>query len=156
MSELTFGEPLHLLDAGEYHPWVAATFDSVKQGARLRLMGVAPLLRWLLTVVAGRKINSARVATTFPMFQRELTDVGNSSDISTFLVTESTNGWKQHLSDPISGNWVWNVKATKGSLCLRCTAMQPFSCLRAQRRPQLYSGTFLSKISDTHRITDTP
>ena len=65
MSDLTFGEPLHLLDAGEYNPWVAATFGSVKQGARIRLMGVIPLLRWLTTLVAGRKINSVRVDTTF-------------------------------------------------------------------------------------------
>ena len=67
MSELTFGEPLHLLEAGEYNPWVAATFNSVKQGARLRLMGVAPLLKWLINLVAGHKINSARVATTSPL-----------------------------------------------------------------------------------------
>lgn len=124
MSELTFGEPLHLLEAGEYNPWVAATFDSVKQGARLRLMGIAPLLKWLVTLVAGRKINSARVAITFPLFHGRRLTLSNSSVTSTSLAIESTNDCKRHPSDLISGNWFWNVKAMTGSLCLRCIVMQ--------------------------------
>lgn len=64
MSDLTFGEPLNLLDAGNYNPWVAATFGSVKQGTRLRLLGVVPLLKWLIIRVAGQKMISARVVTT--------------------------------------------------------------------------------------------
>lgn len=38
MGDLTFGEPLHMLDNGEYDPWVPVIFKNVKEGVKLSLI----------------------------------------------------------------------------------------------------------------------
>ncbi|KAF2687258.1 cytochrome P450 [Lentithecium fluviatile CBS 122367] len=44
MGDLTFGEPLHMLDNAEYDPWVKVIFASIKTGSRLSIMMHYPLL----------------------------------------------------------------------------------------------------------------
>lgn len=44
MGDLTFGEPLHMLDNGEYDPWVSIIFASIKFGTRLGIMQHYPAL----------------------------------------------------------------------------------------------------------------
>ena len=38
MGDLTFGEPLHMLDNAEYDPWVRAIFANIKRGVQLGLL----------------------------------------------------------------------------------------------------------------------
>ncbi|KAH8732355.1 cytochrome P450 [Phaeosphaeriaceae sp. PMI808] len=38
MGDLTFGEPLHMLENAEYDPWVSIIFSSIKVGSRISLM----------------------------------------------------------------------------------------------------------------------
>jgi cytochrome P450 len=38
MGDLTFGEPLHMLDNAEYDPWVRAIFANIKRGVQLGLI----------------------------------------------------------------------------------------------------------------------
>lgn len=38
MGDLTFGEPLHMLDNAEYDPWVQAIFGGIKRGIQLGLI----------------------------------------------------------------------------------------------------------------------
>lgn len=44
MGDLTFGESLHMLDSGQYDPWVSQIFGSVKTSARLVIMVRYPIL----------------------------------------------------------------------------------------------------------------
>ncbi|CAO2647926.1 Nn.00g088480.m01.CDS01 [Neocucurbitaria sp. VM-36] len=43
MGDLTFGEPLHMLDNAEYDPWVKVIFSSIKIASRLTIMRNYPL-----------------------------------------------------------------------------------------------------------------
>lgn len=49
IADLSFGEPLHLLDRGEYIPWVSIIFDSAKfaawSGVLQKMLG-SPLDKW--------------------------------------------------------------------------------------------------------------
>jgi cytochrome P450 len=38
MGDLTFGEPLHMLDSGEYDPWVRIIFENIKRGVQLSVI----------------------------------------------------------------------------------------------------------------------
>jgi cytochrome P450 len=44
MGDLTFGEPLHMLDNAEYDPWVSIIFGSVKLGTRVGVLFNWPIL----------------------------------------------------------------------------------------------------------------
>ncbi|KAF2016207.1 cytochrome P450 [Aaosphaeria arxii CBS 175.79] len=44
MGDLTFGEPLHMLDNAEYDPWVSIIFKALKLGSRLALLHHYPIL----------------------------------------------------------------------------------------------------------------
>jgi len=47
MGDLTFGEPLHMLDQAEYDPWVQAIFGSIKVGNRIAVITSHPITRRL-------------------------------------------------------------------------------------------------------------
>ena len=54
IADLSFGEPLHLLDKGEYIPWVSIISDSAKFAARsgvLQKMLGPPLDRWFASLL---------------------------------------------------------------------------------------------------------
>ncbi|KAF2263753.1 cytochrome P450 [Lojkania enalia] len=44
MGDLTFGEPLHMLDNAEYDPWVSIIFASIRFGSRLGILNFYPML----------------------------------------------------------------------------------------------------------------
>ena len=44
MGDLTFGEPLNMLDDGDYHPWVAAVFAGFRFGTYLHCIRCYPFL----------------------------------------------------------------------------------------------------------------
>ncbi|PVI01258.1 cytochrome P450 [Periconia macrospinosa] len=48
MGDLTFGEPLGLLENSEYTPWVKAVFGGLKAGTILRIGMHIPALAWLV------------------------------------------------------------------------------------------------------------
>lgn len=63
MGDLTFGEPLHLLDNAEYDDWVKLIFRSVKFATRLGIMQYYPILEkpfktLLLMLFATQRSNS--------------------------------------------------------------------------------------------------
>ncbi|KAH8723085.1 cytochrome P450 [Phaeosphaeriaceae sp. PMI808] len=61
MADLTFGEPLHLLDNAEYNPWIQVIFASIKRGT---LMGIFfiyyPLAKRILFALLGKQIATFR------------------------------------------------------------------------------------------------
>jgi len=52
MADLTFGEPLGMLESSEYTPWVKAVFEGFKFGViwnlRLEYPILAPIAEWLV------------------------------------------------------------------------------------------------------------
>lgn len=42
MADLTFAEPLHMLEGSEYSPWVKTIFASIKIAARIRVLRKVP------------------------------------------------------------------------------------------------------------------
>ncbi|KAH7380109.1 cytochrome P450 [Pyrenochaeta sp. MPI-SDFR-AT-0127] len=48
MGDLTFGEPLHMLEDAEYDPWVRAIFANIKIASKASVMMKYPLLRGAL------------------------------------------------------------------------------------------------------------
>ena len=49
MADLTFAEPLYMLEGSDYVPWVKTIFASIKIASRIRVMN---RIRWL-----GRTVN---------------------------------------------------------------------------------------------------
>ena len=60
MGDLTFGEPLHMLDNAEYVPWVKIIFGSVKVGSRLSVLNHYPLLSRVFKAVVPNSWNKKR------------------------------------------------------------------------------------------------
>lgn len=53
MADLTFSEPLYMLEGSEYSPWVRTIFGSIKAAARMRVLSRVPGLNQLLSIVLG-------------------------------------------------------------------------------------------------------
>lgn len=53
MGDLTFGEPLHMLDKNEYDPWVSIIFSSIKIATKLSVMTFYPFLSQVFKVAFG-------------------------------------------------------------------------------------------------------
>ena len=62
MSDLAFGEPLHLLEHQnpKYVPWIAAVFNSLQAGVIFRSMRYWPTLYRILRFIAGKKLREKR------------------------------------------------------------------------------------------------
>ncbi|KAH7026785.1 cytochrome P450 [Macrophomina phaseolina] len=60
MGELAFGEPLGMLDKGEYTPWVTATFNNVKAGVIARMGLEYPTLRHIMSVLMPKSLSDSR------------------------------------------------------------------------------------------------
>jgi cytochrome P450 len=44
MGDLTFGEPLHMLDKNSWDPWVSIVFDGIKMGSKMSIIMNYPLI----------------------------------------------------------------------------------------------------------------
>lgn len=62
MGDLTFGEPLHLLENNEYSPWVDSVFGGFKAGDISRITLEYPLLRAIWKLVMPRSLVAMRKA----------------------------------------------------------------------------------------------
>ncbi|KAF2006836.1 cytochrome P450 [Amniculicola lignicola CBS 123094] len=67
MADLTFGAPLHMLDNGDYDPWVKLIFASIKMGTRISILTHYPLLfrqfkRFVPQTVNKKRVQHARFA----------------------------------------------------------------------------------------------
>ncbi|ORX98759.1 cytochrome P450 [Clohesyomyces aquaticus] len=71
MGDLTFGEPLHMLDNAEYDPWVKVIFASIVFGTRLGIVNHYPILRNLVRKMMPNKMIKLR----YTHFQHSVTRV---------------------------------------------------------------------------------
>lgn len=59
MADLTFAEPLYMLEGSSYTPWVKAIFGSIKVASRMRVIseipGIGTTLKFLLAPIIKRK-----------------------------------------------------------------------------------------------------
>ncbi|CAI6100760.1 unnamed protein product [Clonostachys chloroleuca] len=60
MAELTFGEPLGLLEGSKYSPWVANIFQAIKAGPVVQMGHYYPLLGYFLKFLAPKKLQEMR------------------------------------------------------------------------------------------------
>lgn len=56
MGDLAFGEPLGMLDTGEYTPWVKAVFGGLKMGTYFRIGKEFPLLEFFMSVFTPQSL----------------------------------------------------------------------------------------------------
>lgn len=61
MGDLTFAEPLHMLEGSEYSPWVATIFASIKSMTRLRAVRLIPGMTTLLNIFLTKAIRRKQV-----------------------------------------------------------------------------------------------
>lgn len=66
MADLTFAEPLHMLQGSAYSPWVAKIFASIKIAARMRVLSDLPFVGWILPSLLGRLFSGKKVC--LPLF----------------------------------------------------------------------------------------
>jgi cytochrome P450 len=62
MGDLTFGEPLHMLDNAEYDPWVSTIFASLKIGSYFSVMMSYPWLWRAFKKYVPESVNKKRMA----------------------------------------------------------------------------------------------
>lgn len=61
MGDLTFGEPLHMLDKAEYDPWVRIVFGALKIGVRINLIHAHyPILSKVIKLILEKRILKIR------------------------------------------------------------------------------------------------
>lgn len=60
MAELTFGEPLGLLEGSKYSPWLANIFQAIKAGPVVQMGHYYPLLGYFLKFLAPKKLQEMR------------------------------------------------------------------------------------------------
>jgi cytochrome P450 len=60
MGDLAFGEPLGLLQASEYTPWVKAVFLSIKAGTFLRMARQYPVFQNIVELLTPRSLKEKR------------------------------------------------------------------------------------------------
>jgi cytochrome P450 len=60
MGDLTFGEPLGMLDSADYHPWVADIFSNFRFGAYLHSIRNYPALESILLKMIPKSIEQKR------------------------------------------------------------------------------------------------
>ncbi|CAH0058112.1 unnamed protein product [Clonostachys solani] len=60
MAELTFGEPLGLLEGSKYSPWVSNIFQAIKAGPVMQMGLYYPLLGYILKSLAPKKLQELR------------------------------------------------------------------------------------------------
>lgn len=60
MGDLTFGDPLGMLDNDDYHPWVATIFQSIKFGSLIHMMRYFPAFEDFLFRVVLPRFAAAR------------------------------------------------------------------------------------------------
>ena len=61
MGDLTFGEPLHMLESAEYDPWVSIIFAGIKVGTRIAILHSYPTLYAIFKALIPRSIQQTRV-----------------------------------------------------------------------------------------------
>ncbi|KNG49528.1 cytochrome p450 protein [Stemphylium lycopersici] len=61
MGDLTFGEPLHMLDNAEYDPWVKQIFGSLKVQTYLSVVTLYPWLWRLFTKIVPESVNKMKM-----------------------------------------------------------------------------------------------
>lgn len=61
MADLTFGEPLHLLDNSEYNSWIQVIFKGIKRGTLMSIFfNYYPLAKFMLFTLLGKRIATFR------------------------------------------------------------------------------------------------
>ncbi|KAF2014226.1 cytochrome P450 [Aaosphaeria arxii CBS 175.79] len=61
MSDLTFGEPLYLLDNDDYIPWVKNIFESIRTGSKIGIVRYWPSVMKFVKAIAGNAAQKKRV-----------------------------------------------------------------------------------------------
>ena len=79
MADLTFAEPLNMLEGSEYSPWVKTIFASIKIASRMRVLtslpGIGQVIQLLLGKVAKQKqVSFDAVLTPFHCYLRATID----------------------------------------------------------------------------------
>ena len=60
MADLTFGEPLHLLDRSKYSSWVSAIFGSIKMGTYQQVFRAVPFVKSILNKTIPKSVIEKR------------------------------------------------------------------------------------------------
>jgi hypothetical protein len=55
IGDLALGQPFGCLDGGDYHPWVAMIFASIKAGAQALALLKMPALSWILRLMVSKE-----------------------------------------------------------------------------------------------------
>jgi len=62
MADLTFAEPLNMLEGSEYSPWVKTIFASIKIASRMRVLTSIPALGKLIRLAIGKIAKQKQVS----------------------------------------------------------------------------------------------
>ncbi|KAI9149622.1 Cytochrome P450 monooxygenase astJ [Paramyrothecium foliicola] len=97
IGELAFADPFNSLANGNYHPWVAMIFDSIKSFGYMAVLNHFPLLKPLLALFVGKKEIQKRhesdqlaAAKTEKRMQRGVDEA--RKDFMTYIMRNNKNG----------------------------------------------------------------
>ncbi|KAH0273615.1 benzoate 4-monooxygenase cytochrome P450, partial [Aureobasidium melanogenum] len=95
MSDLTFGEPLHMLEKSEYAPWVKNVFGSVKVIGKFIAIRQLPFMPWLLPKLvptSARRKQREHEKHSSDRVDRRLARDPDRPDLWTEVLRRSDNG----------------------------------------------------------------
>jgi cytochrome P450 len=105
MADLTFGEPLHLLDKSKYLPWVRAVFGSIKMITYEQVFRTMPFVKSILNKTILKSILEKRklhMSYSIDRVNKRLAVKTDRPDIWTYVLrySDSDNAAQKGLSGP--------------------------------------------------------
>jgi cytochrome P450 len=92
MADLTFGEPLHLLENREYSPWVRASFGNFKLVVITSVLRRWPAMTTLLSYLTPKNIQNMRknhIANSIASVDKRLARKTDRPDVWTYILKHS-------------------------------------------------------------------
>jgi cytochrome P450 len=105
MADLTFGEPLHLLDRSKYSPWVSAVFGSIKMGTAQQVFRTLPFIETILNKTIPKSVVEKRrlhMSNSVDRVNKRLAVKTDRPDIWTYILrySDSDSAAQKGLSGP--------------------------------------------------------
>ncbi|OCK77527.1 cytochrome P450 [Lepidopterella palustris CBS 459.81] len=121
MGDLTFGEPLHLLDNSSYTPWVSDMFNGVKALTIIRVTRYFPLLESILNRCIPRSLEEKRLSHfkyTVDRVNRRLATKSTKPDIWTLVLRHQVDASRLSLEEMHANASIFMIGGTETTATL--------------------------------------
>jgi cytochrome P450 len=155
MGDLTFGEPLGLLDGSAYSPWVQTVFAGIKANAFFRIGLYYPLLMKALSYLVPQSLRQQRLnhmKYSYDRVDRRLAQESSKPDIWSLTTREDEDGQPMlSLAEMHLNSSSFMIAGTETSATL--LSGLNFYLLKNRRKYELLTDEIRNAFTTTHDMT---